>query len=99
ELPGDAGRSLVGGVIGKISPVCLPIQHRAAPSQLAMQDRSLAVKVGLRMIRGARRTGVCCRYATLQASPGEKAPNAKAQTQGNWRSPPRRCARAKRAPP
>src|SRR5262249_39703294 len=47
ELPRDAGRQLVCGVIGKMSPVCLPIQHRAAPSQLAMQDRSAAVKVGL----------------------------------------------------
>src|SRR6516162_395729 len=47
ELPGDAGRQLVCGVIGKMSPVCLAVQHRAAPSQLAMQDRSAAVKVGL----------------------------------------------------
>src|SRR5262245_41611208 len=47
ELPGDAGRQLVCGVIGKMSPVCFPIQHGAAPSQLAMQDRSAAVKVGL----------------------------------------------------
>src|SRR5712671_1456722 len=31
ELPGDAGRQLVCGVIGKMSPVRLPIQHRAAP--------------------------------------------------------------------
>jgi hypothetical protein len=46
-LPGDAGRQLVCGVIGKMSPVCLAVQHRAAPSQLAMQDRSAAVKVGL----------------------------------------------------
>jgi len=30
-----------------MSPVCLAVQHRAAPSQLAMQDRSAAVKVGL----------------------------------------------------
>src|SRR5262245_1982175 len=31
ELPGDAGRQLVCGIIGKMSPVCLAIQHRAAP--------------------------------------------------------------------
>src|SRR5215472_7874986 len=31
ELPRDAGRSLVGGVIGKMSPICFTIQHRAAP--------------------------------------------------------------------
>src|SRR5262245_44825750 len=69
ELPGDAGRQLVCGVIGKMSPVCLPIQHRAAPSQLAMQDRSAAVKVGLRMIGRARSGLACCDWATQSVFP------------------------------
>src|SRR5215510_1517328 len=69
ELPRDAGRQLVCGVIGKMSPVCLPIQHRAAPSQLAMQDRSAAVKVGLRMIGGARSGVACCGCATHSVFP------------------------------
>src|SRR5258708_12605298 len=31
ELPGDAGRQLVCGVIGKMSPVLLPIPHPPPP--------------------------------------------------------------------
>src|SRR5262249_8744130 len=69
ELPWDAGRQLVCGVIGKMSPVCLAVQHRAAPSQLAMQDRSAAVKVGLSMSRGARLGVACCDCATHSVFP------------------------------
>src|SRR5215831_13216567 len=50
ELPGDAGRPLVCGVIGKMSPVRLPIQHRAAPSLLRGKHRLAGVKFGLKMV-------------------------------------------------
>src|SRR5262245_30814684 len=81
ELPRDAGRQLVCGVIGKMSPVCLPIQHRAAPSQLAMQDRSAAVKVGLSMSRGARLGVACCDCATHYRLRQGRREALKAETQ------------------
>src|SRR5262245_15903989 len=81
ELPGDSGRQLVCGVIGKMSPVCLAVQHRAAPSQLAMQDRSAAVKVGLSMSRGARLGVACCDCATHYRLRQGRREALKAETQ------------------
>src|SRR5262249_27048124 len=72
ELLRDAGRPLVCGVIGKMSPVRLPIQHRAAPSLLPGKHRLAGVKFGLSMSHGARSGVACCACATHSVFPSPR---------------------------